>query len=212
MYRSGLAAALLFTGAALAATIDPGQPPGLMLLVNGLPGAANEVAKAPALDIKVRDTALTLETTTLADVANLLGGEINQTGESENAWAWLCYASPDANSGGATLTWFFAADAGAKTLSGIAVEFAPDEVTDACTRLDAPLDLTTGLPGLGAPVADLDSAYGKATADSGVPGTVSYMFGSRPVGNGLVARTEAKYITGDTHILAASVMSVVEQD
>ena len=90
--------------------------------------------------------------------------------------------------------------------------YVPDEVTDACTRLDAPLDLTTGLPGLGAPVSDLDSVYGKATADSGVPGTVSYMFGSRPVGNGLVARTEAKYITGDTHILAPSGMSVVEQD
>jgi len=195
---------------ALAAEIDPGQPPGLMLLVNGLPGSANEVAAPPTLDIKVRDAALTLNATSLADVARLLGGEINQTGESENAWAWLCYASPDANSGGTTLTWFFAADPAANTLSGIAVEFAPDEFPDACTRLDAPIDLTTGLPGLGAPIGDLDSVYGKATADSGVPGTLAYMFGGAPLGDGLIARTEAKYILGDTHVLAASVMSVIE--
>lgn len=211
MFRHLLTAALL-AAPAFAAAIDPGRTPGLSLLLDGLPGAANEVAAAPPLTIKLRDTALTLETSTLADVVKLAGGEVYTAGESENAFAWLCYASPDANSGGATLTWFYATDTETQTLVGIAQEFAPDEVSDYCARLDAPLDLTTGLPGLGAPVADLDAVFGKATADSGEPGTASYMFGGESRGEGRVARTEAKYVSGDSHVLAFSILAFVEQE
>lgn len=209
MLRHALAAALLTT-TAFAAIIDPGRTTALALLLDGLPGGLNEVAKAPTVSVKLRDAALTLEEAKLADVQKLLGGEINQTGESENGFAWLCYASPDANSGGATLTWFYAVDATALNLSGIAQEFAPDEFTDACLRLDKAIDLTTGLPGLGAPLADLGKVYGEASNDSGVPGTVGYIFGNAPAGDGLTARTEAKYVYGDEHILAFSVMAVID--
>lgn len=210
MLRHTLAAALLAT-TALAATIDPGMTPGLSLLNDGLPGSANETTKAPKLDIKLAGTALTLEKTTFAEVQKLLGGEINITGE-EASFAWLCYATPDATTGGATLTWFYAVDAGAQLVSGLAQEFAPDELPPGCTKGDNVLGLTTGLPGLGAPVAGLESVFGKATADSGVPGIVAWMFGSTPAGEGLVARHEAKYVTGDSHILAYSLMSTVEEE
>lgn len=204
-------AALLLGGAALAATIDPGATPGLSLLTDGLPGAANEAAKIPQLDIKLAGTPLTLEKTTLAEVQKRLGGEINTTGE-ESSFAWLCYATPDATTGGTTLTWFYAVDANARLVSGLAQEFAPDELPPGCTKGEKVLGLTTGLPGLGAPLTGLDSVFGPATADSGVPGTVAWMFGSTPQGNGFVARTEAKYIAGDTHILAYSLLRTVEEE
>ncbi len=205
--------ALLLAGAALAATIDPGPIPGLRLLADGLPGSANEVTKTPvpALDVQAGGMKIELEKTTLAEIAAKFGGEINTTGE-EAAFAWLCYATPAIGTGGASLTWFYAVDANAQRVSGVAVEYAPDELPPGCLKQETPLGLTTGLPGLGAPVADLDTVFGKATADSGVPGTVAYMFGSKPEENGLVSRTEAKFIIGDTHILAASVMSVVEEE
>ncbi|MFT3811566.1 MAG: hypothetical protein QM698_16765 [Micropepsaceae bacterium] len=210
MYRSCLAAALL-AGAALAATIDPGSTPGLSLLNDGLPGSANEASKSPDVAITAGGMKIELEKTTLAEVAAKFGGEVNTTGE-EASFAWLCYAAPAIGTGGASLTWFYAVDANAQLVSGIATEYAPDETPPGCTKLETPIGLTTGLPGLGAPVADLDTVFGKATADSGIPGTASYMFGSKPEGNGFVARTEAKYIMGDTHILATSVMSVVEEE
>ncbi len=208
-----LSFALLLAGTALAATIDPGPVPGLRLLADGLPGSANEVTKAPApvLDVQLNGAKVELEKTKLADIAAKLGGEINTTGEESN-FAWLCYAAPAVGDVGASLTWFFAVDASVQLVSGIAVEYAPDELPPGCTKLETPLGLTTGLPTIGAPVADLDTVFGKATADSGIPGTVAYMFGSTPEGNGFVSRTEAKFITGDTHILAASVMSVVEEE
>jgi hypothetical protein len=210
MLRTVIAAALL-SACAFAATIDPGSTPGLSLLNDGLPGSANEATKIPAVDIKLAGTAITLEKTTLAEVQKSLGGEINITGE-ESSFAWLCYATPDVTTGGATLTWFYAVDASTQLVSGIAQEFAPDELPPGCTKGEKPLGLTTGLPALGAPVADLDGVFGKATADSGIPGTVSYMFGSRPEGNGMVSRTEAKYVLGDTHVLAVSVLSVTEEE
>lgn len=205
--------ALLLAGTALAATIDPGATPGLSLLIDGLPGSVNEVTKAPGpvLDVRAAGMKIELEKTTLAEVAATYGGEINVTGE-ESSFAWLCYATPTIGTGGGSLTWFYAVDATAQIVSGVAVEYAPDELPPGCLKQDAPIGITTGLPGLGAPVTDLDTVFGKATADSGIPGTVGYMFGSTPEGNGFVSRTEAKFITGDTHILAASVMRVVEEE
>ena len=211
MLRHAAAAALL-AGLAFAAVIDPGPLPGLRLLADGLPGSANDLGKGgPALDIQLDGVKVKLEETKLADIAARFGGEINTTGE-EASFAWLCYAAPAAGDGGASLTWFYAVDAEVQLVSGIAVEYASDEPVPGCTNLEKPLGLTTGLPGLGAPVADLDTVFGKATADSGIPGTVAYMFGSKPDMEGFVSRTEAKFITGDTHVLAASVMSVVEEE
>lgn len=212
MIRLTMAAALL-GATALAATLDPGSTPGLSLLNDGLPGSVNEVTNTPApvLDVRAAGMKIELEKTTLAEIAAKFGGEINMTGE-EASFAWLCYATPTIGTGGASLTWFYAVDTNVQAVSGIAVEYAPDELPPGCLKQEAPLGLTTGLPGLGAPVADLDTVFGKATADSGIPGTVAYVFGATPEGNGLVSRTETKYITGDTHILAASVMSVVEEE
>jgi len=203
----------LLGGVAPAAEIDPGQQQNaLMLLLNGLPGSANESTMSPKIAVVVAGMDVTLETTTLGEIAAKLGGEINTAGESENSFAWMCYASPDVTTGGTTLTWFYGNDTNQMLLTGIAVEFAPDELPAGCVRVEKPIGVTTGLPGLGAPVADLDGVFGKATADSGIPGTVSYMFGSTRMGDGYVFRNEAKYVLGDTHVLAFSFRTVVEEE
>lgn len=210
--RRHLLAATLLLAPAFAAEIDPGPAPALRLMLDGLPNAANEAEREPAVEIVLRGTALKLEETKLTEVAQLLGGEVHTASYAETMYGWLCYAAPDAATGGVTLTWFFAVDGAALMLSGIGMEFAPDEDSEGCTRLDAPLGLATGLPGLGAPVADLGAAFGPATSDSGVPDTVAYIFGRVPDAPGLVSRHEAKYVLGDSAVVAFSLMSVVEME
>ncbi len=210
MIRHALAAAAFLAAPAFAADIDPGPIPGLRLLVDGLPGSANDLgAGGPALDIRLNGEAVKLEETKLSDIAARLGGDVNMTGE-EDRFAWVCYAAPDAATGGTTLVWFYAVDSSAALVSGLAVEFAPDEYPEACTRLEAPLALATGLPGLGASAADLEAGFGAAKADSGAPGLTAYIFGAEPFVEGFVSRIEVKYILADDKVVAHSLLTIVE--
>lgn len=212
MRRSVVAAlAALLAGPALAAEIDPGQSPGLRLLLDGLPGSSTEAAKTPSVDINANGMPIHLNETSLDEIAARLGGAVNTAGESENAIGWLCLASPDAGDAPPMLTWFVTNDLQSKAVTGIAVEIAPEDGQAGCADLKSPLALTTGLPLPGGPVADLDAVFGPAIADSGIPQTTAYVFGAEDLGDDVnIRRTEAKYIAGGTFIIAASIITFTE--
>lgn len=115
---------------------------------------------------------VTLERTTLADVAAAFGGTVSEGGTGAARVSWLCYAGTVP--AGASVFWFVssaAAEGGAQPVTTVAVE--PQGAGGPGTCPPAPEALTgidAGIPGPGTPLADLRKALGVAT-----PGPVGHV-------------------------------------
>lgn len=164
-----LAATLLAATAASATVVEvPGVPatPGFNLFRNdGALDAATKLETPPAVAMKAGGMALVFEGTTLVEIARELGGDIQHAGDAGDSTYWLCYTQPGSATTPAAIVWFQSGEMGGAdhTLAALAVETAPAALPPECVVPKKALDLETGLPGLGAKVADLATAYGPAT-------------------------------------------------
>ena len=206
------ASAAALISVSLADEVDAGTSPGVALIRNGIAGAGNELAKPPVIDIKAGNMALTLGTSPLGDVVAKLGSQINDKGEGGDRFVWACYVSPAASDTPSMLLWFASNDfeAANKPLTHVAVEAVPATIPPGCTILEVPLALTTGAPAVGATKAELDAAFGQPE-NVEPDGTILWMFGSEPAGDGInVRRTELKYRFVDGKVIAAEVGMIYE--
>ncbi len=162
------AVALLASPSALAAVVEvPGVPatPGFNLFRNdGALDGATKLETPPAVAMKAGGVALVFEGTTLVEIAKELGGDIQHAGDAGDSTYWLCYTQPGSATTPAAIVWFQSGEMGGErhTLAALAVETAPEALPPECVVPKKALDLETGLPGLGAKVADLTTAYGPA--------------------------------------------------
>ena len=199
------AAAMVFAPAALADELSYGEGPAVTLIRNGIAGSGNQLEKAPAVAVKVDKLDFVPGKTTFKDLDDVLGIEQYTLGEGGDAFTWACVVSPEAAGSPATLIWFGTNVKGDATtaVDAFAYEAAPADAPPGCFMSETPLAVTTGVPGLGAPQADIEAAFGpKPSVEA--DGTISYMFGSTPVGDGInVTTKELKYRVIDGKVAAA---------
>lgn len=115
--------------------------------------------KAPVGAIKVGKLDVTLQHTKLRDIQKAFGGTLQASGEGGGRADWLCYAADGAN------VWFIAnALGGHEFVMMVAAEAGkPAKGCD-----PAPAGFTVpnfGIPGLGAPAAELKQKFGAASGN-----------------------------------------------
>jgi hypothetical protein len=115
--------------------------------------------KAPVGAITVGKLGITLQRTKLKDVQRAFGGTLQAAGEGGGRADWLCYATGEAN------VWFIAnALGGHEFVMMVAADAGkPAKGCDA-----APAEFTVpafGIPGLGAPTAELKAQFGFASGN-----------------------------------------------
>lgn len=169
MSRSLKAAAFLAAAAASPAAQAkiveaPGLPatPGFNLFSeSGALDTATKLTAPPAVALKAGGAALVFEMTSLVEIADTLGGDIQHAGDASDSTYWLCYSQPGSATTAAAIVWFQSGEMGGDehTLGAIAVETAPATLPAECVEPKKPLDLETGLPGLAAKRGDLDAAF-----------------------------------------------------
>jgi len=149
---------------ALVATIAPASAAQLGGMGQAIYGNSFNFSKAnldkPAVQqITVGKLAVTLQRTKLKDVQKAFGGTLQTAGEGSSRADWLCYAADGAN------VWFISnALGGFEFVMMVAAETGP--AAKGCDA--APADLTApnfGIPGLGAPVAELKATFGAAAGN-----------------------------------------------
>lgn len=122
----------------------------------------------PVSAITAGKLTVTLEKTRLDDVQATFGGTVRNDGEGGNGITWLCYATVDAT------LWF-----SAFTDDGSVTQVTVDADTSHAAASGcgpAPAGLTTidyGIPGIGAPLADLTARFGKVDDDVGLYSYIS---------------------------------------
>ena len=156
-----LAAALAL---ALVATVAPASAAqlggmGQAIYGNSFNFSKANLAKPAVKQITVGKLAVTLQRTKLKDVQKAFGGTLQTSGEGSSRADWLCYAAEGAN------VWFISnALGGYEFVMMVAAETGP--AAKGCDA--APAGLTApdfGIPGLGAPVADLKATFGAASGN-----------------------------------------------
>ncbi|BCW88236.1 hypothetical protein sos41_13740 [Alphaproteobacteria bacterium SO-S41] len=206
------AAAIAFAPAVLADELSYGEGPAVTLIRNGLTGSGNQLEKAPAVAVKIDKLDFVPGKTTFKDLDDALGIEQYTLGEGGDAFTWSCVLSPaDANAPAALI--FFGSDTkgdASTAVEAFAYETHPtDDIPPGCFMSEKPLAVTTGVPGLGATQADLETAFGpKPEMDAN--GTVGYYFGGEPKGDGTVSSKELKYRVIDGKVVAAKFGVVTE--
>ena len=173
MAAGAVLAATTFLAPAFAADQPEPTTPGFKLLVDETLMTEN-VEPMPAHGLKIGDTEVQLELTSLTDLQKTYGGEISDFNGENRGKSWLCYALPATDTAPASLAWFVA-DGVMSTNYGInfvVVEVAPAGDTPTCVAPTTPLVLTSTLPGLGAPVADVVKAI--PGLDATEDGVLSY--------------------------------------
>lgn len=204
MFRHTAAAALLCS-TALATVASPGivapDTPAFKLASSGIAGSGNQVAKGPEEDVMAGDMVLAFQKASLKDVVAKFGGTIQLA--EENGVAWACYLSPETEP---VTIWFTSTFTNDDTmpLAAVALELTAPPETAGCTTLAEPLFVTTGAPGLGATMENLDAAFGpKPNIED--DGTIAYFFGSENLPDGINALTkERKYHMVDGKAVAIS--------
>jgi len=113
--------------------------------------------KAPVKAITVGSHKVTLQRTRLKDVQKAFGGTIQTDGDGAGRADWICYGAEGAN------VWFISnALGGYEFVMMVAAETGkPSAACDAAPEKFAIPDF--GIPGLGAPVADLKATFGAAS-------------------------------------------------
>lgn len=113
--------------------------------------------KAPVKAITVGSLKVTLQRTRLKDVQKAFGGTIQSDGDGAGRADWICYGAEGAN------VWFISnALGGYEFVMMVAAETGkPSAACDAAPEKFAIPDF--GIPGLGAPVADLKATFGAAS-------------------------------------------------
>ncbi len=208
------AAAIVFAPIALADELSYGTGPGVTLIRNGIAGSGNQLETAPAVDVKVGDFTFVAGKTTFGELDEKLGIEFNTMGEGGDAFTWACVASPAGPDMAATLIWFgknwtaTAKDA----VDAFAYEAEPADIPPGCFAMEAPTAVSLGVPSLGATQADLEAAFGPKP-NMEADGTIAYMFGSVPAGDGInVITQELKYRVIDGKVAAVKFGVVNEME
>ncbi len=113
--------------------------------------------KAPVKAITVGSLKVTLQRTRLKDVQKAFGGTIQTDGDGAGRADWICYGAEGAN------VWFISnALGGYEFVMMVAAEAGKPSA--ACDAAPAKLAIPDfGIPGLGAPVADLKATFGAAS-------------------------------------------------
>jgi len=126
---------------------------------NGFNFTKANLDKPAVKQITVGKLAVTLQRTRLKDVQKAFGGTLQTSGDGASRADWLCYAADGAN------VWFISnALGGYEFVMMVAAETGP--AAKGCDV--APADLTApnfGIPGLGAPTADLKTTFGAASGN-----------------------------------------------
>ncbi|WP_374625285.1 hypothetical protein [Devosia sp.] len=132
--------------------------------------------KAPVKAITVGSLKVTLQRTRLKDVQKAFGGTIQSDGDGAGRADWICYGAEGAN------VWFISnALGGYEFVMMVAAETGkPSAACDAAPEKFAIPDF--GIPGLGAPVADLKATFGAASGSK-----IAYR-GDRPGGYSDIAQ------------------------
>ena len=141
--------------------------------------------KVPVQAIEVGGMKIVLQRTKLKDIQAKLGGTIQRQGEGATRADWLCYAGEGQN------VWFIANSLGGYEFVMMVAAEASSKAAGGCDA--APAKLTTvnfGIPGLGAPSAELKTAFGAAPAKSG---KISYR-ADEPGADALGTANNAQYI------------------
>jgi hypothetical protein len=127
---------------ASAGDFEPRSAPRVALLSTG------------GLDIK-------LEVTSMQDVVNAYGGEINQTGEAGGHVVWICYAKPQET------VWFYSdGEMGDGTVTGVAAETGTANAAWGCAPAPATLRaMQFDIPTRGATQAELDATFAPLAPD-----------------------------------------------
>ena len=198
------AAAMVFTPAVLADELSYGEGPAVTLIRNGIAGTGNQVEKPPAVAVKVDTLDFVAGKTTFKDLDDVLGIEQYTLGEGGDAFTWACVVSPEAAGVPATLIWFgtnWKAEA-KDAVDAFAYEAAPADIPPGCFMSEKPMTvMLTGVPGLGATHAELETALGpKPNVEA--DGTIAYYLGSEPKGEGHVSTKELKYRVIDGKVAA----------
>lgn len=206
-----LLASTVFLTPALAAEVEAVEPttPGFKLLRSEELLTEN-VEPMPLPAIKAGEMDVLLEKTTLTELAAAFGGDIATSNKENAGISWLCYAISASDKTPATLVWF-ASDGIMGMNYGVnfvIAEVAPEGETPTCAAPTVPLTLTTGFPGVGAPVADVTATFGLEPKD----GTLSYG-GEAPVPDYLAVTEGAtarvmNYIVAGGLVTAATLMQV----
>ncbi|BCW88693.1 hypothetical protein sos41_18350 [Alphaproteobacteria bacterium SO-S41] len=168
------AGAVFATTAFLAPAFAAEQPepatPGFKLLYDETLTTEN-VEPLPAHGLKIGETEVQLELTSLTDLQKTYGGEISDFNGENRGKSWLCYALPANATAPASLAWFVSDGVMGNNygINFVVVEVAPAGDTPTCVAPTTPLVLTSTLPSLGAPVADVVKAIpGLDAKDDGV--------------------------------------------
>jgi hypothetical protein len=209
-----LAAATVFAPFALADELSYGSGPAVTLIRNGIAGSGNQLEKAPAVAVIVDKLAFVPGKTTFKELDDVLGIEQYTLGEGGDAFTWACVVSPAATDSPALLIWFgknWTAEA-KNPVDAFAYEAEPTDIPPGCFMSETPLTVTTGVPGLGATQAELEAAFGPKP-NMEADGTVAYMFGSVPAGDGInVITQELKYRVIDGKVVAVKFGVVNEME
>jgi hypothetical protein len=169
-----LACSLLLASAPASAASLGGM--GQAIFGNAFNFSKANLEKAPVGAIQVGKLKVVLQTTKLKDVQKAFGGTLQRDGDGSGRADWLCYSAE-----GSTVWFISNALGGFEFVMMVAAEAGkPGKACD-----PAPADLTApnfGIPGLGAPTAELKSTFGAASGSK-----ISYR-ADRPGGYSNVAQ------------------------
>lgn len=157
---------------------------GAAIYGNGFSFKKANLDKVPVNAIEVGGLKVVLQRTKLKDIQKVLGGTIQTQGEGATRADWLCYAGEGQNA------WFIANSLGGYEFVMMVAAEASGKAAGGCDATDKLGTIKFGIPGLGAPSADLKTAFGAAPAKSG---KVSYR-ADEPGADALGTAMNAQYI------------------
>lgn len=184
--RLTLAAALVV----LALGVSPASAASLNGMGKAIFGNAFEFKKAnlktvPVEAIDAGGLKVVLQRTKLKDVQKAFGGTIQREGEAAGRADWLCYGAEGAN------VWFISNALGGYEFVMIVAAETAKKPAAGCDAAPAGLTVPNfGIPGLGAPTAELKAAFGSASAKGG---KLSYR-ADEPGADALGTANNAQYI------------------
>ena len=150
--------ALAIMGAAPAVAASLGGM-GQAIFGNSFNFSKANIEKAPVKAITVGSLKVTLQRTRLKDVQKAFGGTIQTDGDGAGRADWICYGAEGAN------VWFISnALGGYEFVMMVAAEAGKPSA--ACDSAPAKFAVPEfGIPGLGAPIADLKTTFGAAAGN-----------------------------------------------
>jgi hypothetical protein len=159
-----LAFALLAMVASLSTTsAEPLHP---QTAIPSLPEIKVPLNKPLFTRIMAGSLAITLEKTTLADIAKAFGGETRHHGDAGDATTWLCFAGLDGK-GASSLFWFVSDEMGGDEHAVMRLAQEPNPSgrrPEGCAAAPGNLkDIDFGVPGIGARMSDVTAQFGAAT-------------------------------------------------